>query len=702
MSQLSMLPITLDGDNVTTKRQEIRDYFHNTYALFELLFTMLKDDSVFYKQSEITRHPMIFYYGHTATFFINKLILGGVITKRINGDFESMFAIGVDEMSWDDMDKTHYSWPKVRDVKVYRDAVKTAVDNLIMTLPMTLPIKQDDPFWIILMGIEHERIHIETSSVLHRQLDITDVQCIDALKCSTNYGDAPSNKLIKVDAGSVNLAKERSHNLYGWDNEYGQSNIHVNAFEASKFLVSNGEYLDFVTDGGYANSIYWDDEGKKFLDITGAQHPPFWVKQDDGSFKYRTLSQEISMPQNWPVDVNQLEAMAFCRWKSKRDDVTYTLPSEAEWFRLYELSGLSDENDFNIYRANLNLAHYASATAVDEFGFGAFYDIVGNVWQWTSTPIDGFEGFKVHPIYDDFSTPTFDGKHNLIKGGSFISSGNEIMKHSRYAFRRHFYQHAGFRYVVDGGAVKSEKNIYETDSLVSQYCDFQYQEGYFEAANFAKKCAELSVEYVNDLQQVKALDIGCATGRSSFELARYCNEVAGIDFSARFIQVGVTMKNSGVIHYERQEEGDFKSKVSVTLEALDLQEVASSVNFFQGDACNLKAHFSGYNLIMANNLIDRLYEPKLFLQDIHKRLNDKGILVLTSPYTWDESYTKKEFWLGGYCDETGEKVYTLDGLKSLLLKNFELLNTHDVPFVIRETPRKFQHTVSQMSVWRKR
>ena len=702
MSQLSMLPITLDGEDITKKRQEIRDYFHNTYNLFELLFTMLKDDSVFYKQSEITRHPMIFYFGHTATFFINKLILAGVISQRINANFESMFAVGVDEMNWDDMDAAHYAWPEISEVRAYREHVKELIDDLIMTLPMSLPITQDDPFWIILMGIEHERIHIETSSVLHRQLNILDVRCIDALVSSINCGDAPKNSLIHLNSGNVNLAKKETHNLYGWDNEYGEHNIHVDAFETSKFLVSNGEFIDFVNDGGYENEVYWDDDGKKFLDITGAQYPTFWVKQDDGSFKYRTLCQEIDMPQNWPVDVNQLEAMAFCRWKSLKENIVYALPSEAQWFHMYELSGLSDENNFNEARANINLAHYASATAVNEFKFNELYDVVGNVWQWTSTPIDGFKGFKVHPIYDDFSTPTFDGKHNLIKGGSFISSGNEIMKHSRYAFRRHFYQHAGFRYVIGSRSDESVENIYETDLLISQYCDFQYKHGHFEVANFAQKCAELSSSYVNDSKRIKALDIGCATGRSSFELARYFDEVIGIDFSARFIQVGVSMKNSGAIHYERQGEGELKSKVSVTLQELNLEEAAKNVEFFQGDACNLKPHFRGYDLIMATNLIDRLYEPKLFLQDIHERLNEEGVLVLTSPYTWSQEYTKKEFWLGGYYDKNGNEVHTLEGLKELLLEHFTLLATYDVPFVIRETPRKFQHTISQMSVWQKR
>jgi hypothetical protein len=63
------------------------------------------------------------------------------------------------------------------------------------------------------------------------------------------------------------------------------------------------------------------------------------------------------------------------------------------------------------------------------------------------TPLYPFDGFRIHPIYEDFSTPAFDNRHNIIKGGSFISTGNEAIKYTRQNFRRHMYQFAGFRYV---------------------------------------------------------------------------------------------------------------------------------------------------------------------------------------------------------------------------------------------------------------
>lgn len=700
MSKLSHYPITLDGPSVEQKRQEIKEYFHNTFTLFEKVFELLKDESVFYKKSEVTRHPMIFYYGHTATFFVNKLINMKIIDRRINPEFESIFAVGVDEMNWDDMDEKHYAWPKVGEVKTYRDQVRTLVDTLIETMEFSLPIVDSSSMWIILMGIEHERIHIETSLVLHRQMPLEFLKDKEDFPLCTHYGDAPANEMLCIEAREITLGKSKKHHLYGWDNEYGTDTQSVESFEVSKYLVSNAEYMEFVRDNGYEREEFWCEEGQKFLERSGVKYPPFWIQNSDGSFSYRALAKHIEMPLSWPVEVNALEAAAFCRYKSQRDGVEYTLPSEAEYMAIYEHSGLRDIPEFHESRANLNFYHYASSSPVDEFSFGGIYDVVGNVWQWSRTPIYPFEGFEVHEAYDDFSVPTFDNKHALILGSSWASSGNLIMKHSRYAFRRHFYQNAGFRYVISEVKGSETDEGYESDSLVSQYCDFQYGENHFGVKNFAIECARIASKYTTN--KTKALDLGCATGRASFELAKEFNAVEGVDFSVRFVQVGARLQEEKKISWSSVEEGDIRSTKSTTLESLGYESISDKVSFWQGDACNLKPNLHSYDLVMATNLIDRLYNPRLFLDTIDTRLNEDGILMITSPYTWQESSINKEFWLGGYVDENGDEVYTIDSLKVLLQEKFELIHTQDLEFVIKETRRKFQHTISQVSIWRKK
>ncbi len=121
----------------------------------------------------------------------------------------------------------------------------------------------------------------------------------------------------------------------------------------------------------------------------------------------------------------------------------------------------------------------------------------------------------------------------------------------------------------------------------------------------------------------------------------------------------------------------------------------------QGDACNLKPLYTGYDLVFAGNLIDRLYDPSLFLAGIRDRILTGGLLVITSPYTWLEDYTPKEKWLGGR-REHGEPLSTFAGLTEQLEQDFELVHRQNIPFVIRETARKHQHSVAELTAWRRR
>ena len=694
--------LLLSGSDAEQKRQELLHYFQQTWALYESLFDCLADEQAYYTRAISLRHPLVFYFGHTATFYINKLIAAGLLENRVDDHIEAMMAIGVDEMSWDDLDNSHYAWPTLAELRDYRGKVRTLVENVIKEMPLTLPIGWDSPAWVILMGIEHERIHLETSSVLIRQLPIAWVTPQPLWPaCPVARHDrhaAPINKLIDVAGARVTQGK--TDDTYGWDNEYGTLTTEVKPFKASQMLTSNAEFFEFVMAGGYRDDRWWDEEGLGWRTFAQAAMPSFWVgsPDDPDRLRLRLMTEEVDMPWDWPVEINQLEAAAFCRWKAEETGQSVQLPCETEWLLLRE----QVEGDrWQQAPGNINLSWWASSCPVDRFAQGEFYDVVGNVWQWTTTPITGLEGFKVHPLYDDFSTPTFDGKHALIKGGSWISTGNEAIKSSRYAFRRHFFQHAGFRYVVSHHQEKKMLNPYETDSMVSQYLDFQYGPDYFGTENYAKALVDIACRLTD--KRGRALDIGCATGRASFELARYFDEVVGMDYSARFIDVALQLTSGEDFRYVIQEEGELVAYRQVQLKAFGLgAEQASRIHFMQGDACNLKPQKAGYDLVLAANLIDRLRQPKRFLQDVTKMINAGGVLMLSSPYTWLEDYTPKENWLGGI-RENGEALTTYQALQRLLAADFEeIAAPQDVPFVIRETARKYQHTVAQLTVWRRR
>ncbi|WP_115702431.1 5-histidylcysteine sulfoxide synthase [Legionella sainthelensi] len=690
--------LVLDGSLAAQKREELKEYFQKTFDIYENLFACIAHEDAYYLRAEPLRHPLIFYYGHTATFFINKLILGQYIDKRINERFESMFAVGVDEMSWDDLNTAHYNWPTVKEVTDYRKQVKILIERLIDSIPTGTPINQDSIVWLILMGIEHERIHLETSSVILRMVPLVYLHKSQNWPSCQEVGNAPLNELIAVTGEHLLLGRGYDNTLFGWDNEYGSNEVLVNDFHASKFLVSNQEFLLFIEAGGYENFDWWTSEGKQWLMYTKAKMPRFW-RFENGQFWQRNLLEEIPLPLNWPVEVNYHEAKAFCNWKSLIENKYIRLPTEEEWTII---RNKIEENvtDWQKAPGNIHLEYYASSCPINKFKNGSFYDVIGNVWQWTETPIDAFPGFKVHPLYDDFSTPTFDGQHNLIKGGSWISTGNLATKKSRYAFRRHFFQHAGFRYVQSETPLPPTEKIngYETDPLISQSLEFHYGKEYFGVPNFPVACINRCKEFFMESPHLKALDIGCSVGRFSFELAKYFEHVDAIDFSTRFIQQGVHLKEAGIIRYALASEGDLVEYKELKLSDLGYHDLIDKVHFIQGDACNLKPIFKGYHFIFCGNLIDKLYNPTLFLTSISDRLKPKGFLALTSSYTWREEYTDKSNWLGGI-RVNGEFQKTIEGLKSLLKPRFNLLATEDIPFVIRETERTFQHSIAQLTLW---
>ena len=235
-------------------------------------------------------------------------------------------------------------------------------------------------------------------------------------------------------------------------------------------------------------------------------------------------------------------------------------------------------------------------------------------------------------------------------------------------------------------------NIYESDKLLAEYLLFHYGSadevlpydfGPREALEYPARCVSECVTV-----RGRALDLGCAVGRSTFELARTCPEVVGIDFSRRFIDAANALK-TGELPYQRTDEGDLTTPLIARVpDGIDRARVA----FETGDAMNLRDDLGTFDVVIMANLIDRLREPQRCLARLPALVNPGGQLVITSPYTWLEDFTPRENWL---CP-------ALDGLRSALAAHFDLVATRDLPFLIREHARKFQWSVAQATVWIRR
>ena len=277
-------------------RQSAKEYFDNSWTLYETLFAGLNGEEYFYRPPvHGLRHPQIFYYGHSPCLYINKLRVSGVIPKPVNAYFESIFEVGVDEMLWDDMHKNDMKWPTVSEVHEYRRQVYANVVNAIMTHPSLddsngpVTVTQDHPMWALFMGFEHERIHFETSSVLFREAPIHLVQTPrnwpplhpSVHKKSPNSNPVkgihyPENRMIHVGSNNVDLGKPADFPSFGWDVAYGERRVDVPDFQASEFMITNGEMWEFVSDGGYRNEEYWCEDGWSWRKHRNLKWPFFW------------------------------------------------------------------------------------------------------------------------------------------------------------------------------------------------------------------------------------------------------------------------------------------------------------------------------------------------------------------------------------------------------------------------------------------
>ena len=425
----------LDNCSSTT----LLKYFENSWELEETLMKSLVEEETFYLNPDSLRNKLIFYLGHSAVFYINKLIQVGLLENRINHKYETLFEIGVDPESPAELELAiqGVNWPNVTKVWEYRDKAKEEITTIINQTSLDLPIHQQHPIWALLMGIEHSRIHLETSSMLLRQLPVDKLKRPQGWNYAPSNGEIPDNQMREVPGGVVKLGKRRDDLTFGLDSEYGNLEVKVKTFLVSQNLITNGEFLEFVQGGGYNNSNYWNTESWEWKQIHKVEHPK-WIYQEN-NYRYRATFDEIDLPLDWPVEVNHYEAMAYCRWKGKNT----RLMTEAEWNQALKIS--EDSRLSNNYNLNLQFISPTPVGMFSENNQSSISDLRGNVWEWLGETFYPLPGFKTHHLYEDQSAPFFDNKHLMMLGGSWATNGTMALACYRNWFRPYFYQHVGFR-----------------------------------------------------------------------------------------------------------------------------------------------------------------------------------------------------------------------------------------------------------------
>jgi SAM-dependent methyltransferase len=215
---------------------------------------------------------------------------------------------------------------------------------------------------------------------------------------------------------------------------------------------------------------------------------------------------------------------------------------------------------------------------------------------------------------------------------------------------------------------------------------FEWGDNPFGIANFAETSAKKILEHMQGRKSAKALDVGCGSGRRSFELARGgFDEVTGTDESVFAVKYALKLKEGGLLRCEVPVQADCNEPFEVRLRSYGLEHASKKVNFWRADSATLKAIFCGYDLIVASEIAEQSSVGIDFLKSVHDRLLPGGLFVFLSVYT--------NALPGEACQTDVKRI------ASLLSPSFRLKAKEDIAYVYSETLRRHRHDIARMSVW---
>ncbi len=398
-------------------------WYRRNRARSARLFEVIEPDA-FEERPIPLRHPFIFYEGHLPAFSyltFNERALG---QPPVDARFEKLFERGIDPGSLDDAQRhARNDWPTRAEVARFGAAcderVVAALAAATIEDPSVPRLVRGQAVYTLL---EHEPMHHETLTYIIHQLDAS-----SKVRVAQEHRDgvSPATEFIDVPAGVATLGAAHDEIPFGWDNEFGRTAVDVAGFSVSKYPVTNGDWLAFVADGGPV--------------------PIFWFERD-GAWHLRGVFDELPLPRSWPVYVSHRQAEAYAAWAGKR------LPSEAEFHRAAFGTPAGHERPFpwgdaapSAAFGNFDFVRF-DPEPVDAHPEGAsawdVRDLIGNGWEWTSTPFGPLPGFEAMASYPQYSTDFFDGKHFVMKGASPVTA-RELVRRS---FRNWFYDDYPYMY----------------------------------------------------------------------------------------------------------------------------------------------------------------------------------------------------------------------------------------------------------------
>jgi gamma-glutamyl hercynylcysteine S-oxide synthase len=421
---------------VTVASRALQERLDSARKLTDYVFSLLKAEAI-YSRPIPERHRLVFYLGHLEAFDWNLIARKTLDVPSFHPTFDKLFEFGIDPPVGQAASDEPSDWPRVDEIRAYNRRIRGIVDELI----------EQAPDQIIQVALEHRLMHAETLAYLLHNLPYEQKMSGGMpLTYSSSSHRLAAARMIEIAPGVATLGQKPGK--FGWDNEFAEHQVEVPAFRIAKYKVTNGQYLEFVRDGGAP--------------------PHFWTQrksQQTARWFYRGMFSELPLPVNAPVYVTYAEASAYAQRAGKR------LATEAEFHRaaygmppggvtLVHETRDGAERPYpwgyaepNARRGNFDF-HQWDPSDVDANPGGdsaaGVSQLIGNGWEWTATKFGPFAGFQAMPFYPGYSQDFFDGEHYVLKGGSPVTAACMLRRSFRNWFRPNYpYAYASFRMAED-------------------------------------------------------------------------------------------------------------------------------------------------------------------------------------------------------------------------------------------------------------
>lgn len=329
------------------------------------------------------------------------------------GEIRSRVLDHLDALEWDE------SNPLLRGAYVYRMVLQHEYQHN-ETILQTLQLKQGEPF------AAPRTVFFPTTGTL-------------------------DSDPVYFPRGSVTIGTDDTRAAY--DNERPRHRVELRPFLIDRGPVTNGRYLDFMNDGGYTRPDLWSKAGREWLADSGISAPKYW-RRDGSTWTERVLDLVRPIDHTRPVcHVCFHEAEAFARWDHKRLPTEVEWEAAASWDPRRSVARVFPWGD-EIHAGQANIDELSFDTApVGTYDHGVSptgcYQMIGDVWEWTSSDFNGYPGFQSFP-YKEYSEEFFGSEYKVLRGGSWATRSGAIRNTFRnwdYPIRRQIF--SGFRCARD-------------------------------------------------------------------------------------------------------------------------------------------------------------------------------------------------------------------------------------------------------------